>query len=101
MNIKREGLKMFLAQDPSISKFLEVKLVDKMDTVDFQATQLRMDENYIFYYTHWTRLLATGVIPFLYLVIINTIIIIKVRERRLQSLKLSQNLKMLLKYLPL
>ena len=26
MNIKREGLKMFLAQDPSISKFLEVKL---------------------------------------------------------------------------
>jgi hypothetical protein len=77
----------------NIPKFLEVKLVDRKDTVDFQATQLRMDETYIFYYTHWTRLLATGVIPFLYLVIINTIIIIKIREGRIQSLKLRQNIK--------
>ena len=77
----------------NIPKFLEVKLVDKKDTVDFQATQLRMDETYIFYYIHWTRLLATGVIPFLYLAIINTIIIIKIREGRIQSLKLRQNFK--------
>lgn len=50
-----------------------------------------MDKNYIFYYTHWTRLLATGVVPILYLVITNTIVIAKIREGKTVSFKLRQN----------
>ena len=70
--------------------FKEVELVFEGDNVDFQMTHLRKDPNYIYFYTHWTRLLATGVIPLVFLGIINTMIIIKVREGKIQSFKLRQ-----------
>ena len=50
-----------------------------------------MDENYIFSYTHWTRLLITGIVPILYLLITNTIVIVKIREGKTVSFKLRQN----------
>ena len=74
----------------NIPKFFEVELVSDEDKIDFRATQLRMDKNYIFYYTLWTRLLVTGIVPILYLVITNTIVIIKIREGRTVSFKLRQ-----------
>jgi hypothetical protein len=75
-----------------------VELISGKGKVDFRATQLRMDENYIFYYTHWTRLLVTGIVPILYLVITNTIVIIKIREGRTVSFKLRQNTEQSLRY---
>ena len=76
----------------------EVELVKDKDKVDFRATKLRMNENYIFYYTHWTRLLVTGIMPILYLVITNTIVIIKIREGRTVSFKLRQTTRQSLRY---
>ena len=64
----------------NIPKFFEAELVFEENSIDFQATALRLDEDYIYYYTHWTRLLATGVVPTLYLVCMNTIIIVKIRK---------------------
>ena len=64
----------------NIPKFLEVELISSPEGVDFQATSLRLNQDYIYYYTHWTRLLATGIIPILYLAMTNTAIIIKIRE---------------------
>ena len=48
--------------------------------LDFTITELRLDPSYIFYYVHWTRLLATGVIPILFLVSINTAIYVVIRR---------------------
>ena len=48
--------------------------------LDFTITELRLDPSYIFYYVHWTRLLATGVIPILFLVSINTAIYVVIQR---------------------
>ena len=77
----------------NIPKFFEVELAyNNKGNVDFRMTNLRKDENYIYYYTHWTRLLATGVVPMVFLVITNTMVIIKVKEGKIQSFKLRQQL---------
>ena len=34
----------------------------------------RLNPSYILYYTHWTRLLLTGVLPFIFLTSINLLI---------------------------
>ena len=75
----------------NVPKFFEVEHVFYEDKVDFKATALRMDEDYIYFYTHWTRLLATGIVPFLYLVFTNTIIIIQIRRGEALSDILRQN----------
>ena len=41
---------------------------------DYNITALRLHPDYILYYTHWTRLLATGIIPLLYLLMGNVLI---------------------------
>ena len=51
----------------NIPKFLELELVTGPESVDFRATALRMNKDYIYYYTHWTRLVATGIVPIIYL----------------------------------
>ena len=38
---------------------------------DYDVTSLRLDPDYAYYYTHWTRLLATGIIPFTFLATVN------------------------------
>ena len=57
-------------------------------SVDYQVTSLRLDPDYIFYYIHWTRLLATGIIPIIHLAITNTAIIIKIKRRNTLSYKI-------------
>ena len=37
----------------------------------YNVTELRVNPDYMYYYIHWTRLLGTGIIPFMYLVYMN------------------------------
>ena len=64
----------------NIPKFLEFQFVtrnvtDLLNTTslvtDYDVTALRLDQDYIFYYTHWTRLLLTGLIPVAFLAWMN------------------------------
>jgi hypothetical protein len=76
----------------NIPKFLELELVIGPENVDFDATTLRMNKNYIYYYTHWTRLLTTGIVPTIFLFVTNTAIILKMKEGRMQSEQLQNNI---------
>ena len=49
--------------------------------LDFRVTALRLEPAYILYYVHWTRLLATGLLPLLFLVAANTAIYAALRRR--------------------
>jgi hypothetical protein len=71
----------------NIPKFFETELVPRYFTdennktysiMDFEITSLRLDPNYIYYYVHWTRLLGTGVIPFIFLSSINLLIYVQI-----------------------
>ena len=42
--------------------------------MDYNITQLRQDPAYILYYLHWTRLITTGILPFVYLLVTNLLI---------------------------
>ena len=72
----------------NIPKFLEFQFVtrnvtDVLNTtslvMDYVVTDLRLDQDYIFYYTHWTRLLLTGLIPVAYLAGMNIAICVKIK----------------------
>ena len=59
---------------------------------DYDVTDLRLDPEYILFYTHWTRLLGTGVIPFAYLAFINTVICLEIKKANLFSSQI-QNIR--------
>ena len=61
--------------------FFESKLVWNKGQWKVQPTSLRLDPNYIYYYIHWTRLILTGVAPFLILMLCNFFIYKKVIRR--------------------
>ena len=42
--------------------------------MDYNITALRQDPVYILYYLHWTRLITTGILPFVYLLVTNLLI---------------------------
>ena len=84
---------LFLAAIINIPKFFEAELIYHEDEVDFQATELRLNSEYIYYYTHLTRLLLTGIIPAIFLVAINILVISKVRTKRRKSIKLCRQLQ--------
>ena len=72
----------------NIPKFLEFEFVtrnvtDVLNTTslvtDYDVTDLRLDQDYIFYYTHWTRLLLTGLIPVAFLAGMNIAICVKIK----------------------
>ena len=46
----------------------------RLEIMDYNITKIRQDPDYIFYYLHWTRLITTGVIPFVYLLVTNLLI---------------------------
>jgi hypothetical protein len=76
----------------NIPKFFETELIwyDTVEKetnitvrlVDYQITSLRLDPDYSFYYTHWTRLLATGLLPILFLLLLNMMIVLRLRQPR-------------------
>ena len=49
---------------------------------EYKTTLLRKDSNYIYYYTHLTKLFFTGVIPFVYLFFTNIYIAIKIKKSK-------------------
>ena len=53
-------------------------------TTNVKVTELRTDPDYITYYWMWTRLLATGAIPFLVLAFLNTKIYLSIRHSKQQ-----------------
>ena len=68
----------------NIPKFLETELVTVnmvddsgviVKMIDYNITELRQDADYIFYYIHWTRFLATGFLPFVYLFLLNFLLV--------------------------
>ena len=117
---------MLLSIILNIPKFFETELVRTIGTdennkthslVDFEITSLRVNPDYIYYYVHWTRLLFTGVIPFVFLSIINLLIYVNIKkerpfysrpskqsllsnERKLSNLSLPELRKCSLKHIP-
>ena len=65
----------------NLPKFFEFRLIKMkamfMDAdgedylVDWEPTEMRLSPSYIFYYNHLTRLVVTGVLPFLHLLLLN------------------------------
>ena len=87
----------------NIPKFFEVELVKieafnteentTEEIYDYKITSLRRDPKYIFYYIHTARLVVMGILPFLSLLVINTLIFRKIQKSnrtRESSLKLQK-----------
>ncbi len=74
----------------NVPKFFESETVVVADprfnssSSRIKITELRMDPHYITYYTMWTRLLATGVIPLLVLALLNSKIYLSIRQSKQQ-----------------
>ena len=84
----------------NIPKFFETELVQIVqfnkdeniteEIYDYEITSLRMNPEYIFYYIHTARLIVMGILPFLYLLVINILTFMKIKEGlkiRMSSLK--------------
>jgi len=81
----------------NIPKFLEARLVMvpmfdtvnniTVDTVAYNVTELRLDPDYMYYYIHWTRLLFTGIIPFIFLSLMNILIYNRMQQNNLSSVR--------------
>ena len=74
----------------NIPKFFETELVfhnitddqnNTLSMIDFEISSLRLDPDYIYYYVHWTRLLGTGIIPFIFLSLMNVLIYHRMQVR--------------------
>ena len=57
----------------------------------YNVTSLRVNPDYMLYYIHWTRLLSTGVIPFLFLSSMNLMIYLKIRQTNNSSIRNRSN----------
>ena len=75
----------------NIPRFFELELVYvkvtdtnniTKEVMDFDATPLRLDTDYIKYYIFWTRTVGTGVIPILFLLISHTAIYLSLKRQR-------------------
>ena len=56
-----------------------------MGMVDWEPTELRLSASYILFYNHWTRLLLTGILPFIHLLLLNTKICMVLTRRSSQQ----------------
>ena len=87
----------------NIPKFWEMEFVmnNQTDThrnvtqevLDFDLAPLKLDPTYIFFYTICTKVVFTGVIPIIYLIILNIFIAISIRKSTKFSPKASVNSK--------
>jgi hypothetical protein len=73
----------------NIPKFFETELVKvnmtdenniTVEILDFDITDMRFNKEYIFYYTYLTRLIFTGILPFVFLVVVNSLIIFAIKK---------------------
>ena len=74
----------------NVPKFFETELVtlnvtnaenNTKEVMDYEVTNLRLDEDYVFYYTFWTRLIITGAIPLIYLSTMNSLIFLAIKKK--------------------
>ena len=74
----------------NIPKFMETEIIKAnmtdennitVEVLDYDITKIRFNKDYIFYYTHLTRLIFTGVLPFIYLAIVNSLIILVIKKK--------------------
>ena len=74
----------------NIPKFLETQLIRvevedetgaTVHLLDYNITSLRFDPDYILYYTHWTRLVTTGLLPFAYLLLVNLALVRRMQQQ--------------------
>ena len=75
----------------NLPKFLELRLIwlevedettgATVHLLDYNVTSLRLDPDYILYYTQWTRLVTTGLLPFAYLLLVNLALVRKIQEQ--------------------
>ncbi|XP_023346387.1 FMRFamide receptor isoform X2 [Eurytemora carolleeae] len=95
----------------NIPKFLEARIeyktfkdAENNETAEpyYAPTELRLDTDYVYYYIHWTRLILTGVGPFLYLSAMNLMIYCRMQrpttvvQRRSAAAKKAGNLASIL-----
>ena len=52
-----------------------------VEILDYDITNIRFNKDYIFYYTHLTRLIFTGVLPLVYLAVVNSFIILAIKKK--------------------
>ena len=52
-----------------------------IEVLDYDITNMRFNKEYIFYYTYLTRLIFTGVLPFVYLAVVNSLIIFVIKKK--------------------
>ena len=84
----------------NIPKFLEAEFVVRNQTnsdnisitvLDFTFTSLRLNPIYIYFYTHWTRLLISGILPFSCLLVMNVLIFITINRSNRSTIKYEAN----------
>ena len=84
----------------NIPKFLEAEFNVRnktssdnisIEALDFTFTSLRINPIYIYFYTHWTRLLITGILPFSCLLVMNILIFITINRSKRLTIKYQAN----------
>ena len=75
----------------NLPKFFEFRLTKVgIDMVDWEPTELRLSSSYILFYNHWTRMLLTGILPFLHLLLLNLKIRTVLTRRSLRNQKVRE-----------
>ena len=83
----------------NIPKFFETKLVTEnvclangsiLEIYDYTLTDLRMNPDYIYYYTHLVKNLFTGIIPLFYLLFLNISILREIKKTSRSSRRLQE-----------
>ena len=74
----------------NIPKFFETEIVKAnmtdennitVEVLDYDITNIRFIKDYLFYYIFLTRLIFTGVLPFVYLAVVNSLIIFVIKKK--------------------
>ena len=78
---------IILSTAVNIPKFFETEIVmlnhtnDDRQDVGYEITSIRSDPEYVLYYVNFTRLIITGIIPFIYLLSMNILIILAIKNK--------------------
>ena len=78
----------------NIPKYFEIEMVQQNSTSSssqekwkVELTNLRLNENYLYYYIYLTRLICTGVFPMLFLLVMNFLIFTVMCRKKMNSQK--------------
>ena len=78
----------------NIPKYFEIEMVQQNSTSSssqekwkVELTNLRLNENYLYYYIYLTRLICTGVFPMLFLLVMNFLIFTVMCRKKMNQLR--------------